>query len=279
MGTNNYKFSVLMSVYKNDKYEYLITAIDSILNQTLEPNQFVIMVDGPVSDDIKELLINYSKSNPIIELHFRNENLGLGLTLKEGLNYCKYEYVARMDADDYSLPCRFEKEIKYLNEHKDISIVGSVIKEFNTDISDANLIRIVPENHDDIFKFAKKRNPFNHPSVVFRKNDVLAVGSYKDVRYLQDYYLWIDMLLGGFKGYNIQESLVYMRADNNLFKRRSGRKYIKIQKQLLLYMKKNNFISGFQYYYSLIIRTCSGYAPNWLRQFAFKKIMRKKVIK
>jgi len=276
MDKNNYKFSVLMSLYKNDKHEYLITAIDSILNQTLKPNQFVIMVDGPVSDDIKELLINYSKSNPIIELHFRKENLGLGLTLKEGLNYCKYEYVARMDADDYSLPYRFEKQINYLKQHNDISIIGSAIKEFSSDINNTESLRVVPETNSQILKFAKKRNPFNHPSVIFKKEAVLSVGSYKNVRNLQDYFLWVDLLLAGYKGYNIQEPLVLMRADNNLFKRRSGKKYINIQNDLLKYMKEKKFITNRQYILSKVIRTCSGYAPNWLRQIMFKKILRKK---
>ena len=276
MNLGSIKFSVLMSVYKNDKSDFIRIAIDSILNQTLMPNQFVIMVDGPVSDNIKELLIDYSKKNSIIEIHFREKNLGLGLTLREGLNYCKYDYVARMDADDYSLPYRFEKQIDYLSKHNDVSIIGSAIKEFSNNINNTESIREVPEINDQIIEFAKKRNPFNHPSVVFQKDAVISVGSYKDVRNLQDYFLWVDLLLAGYKGYNIQIPLVYMRADNNLFKRRSGKKYIKIQNDLLKYMKGKKFITKKQYIISKFIRTCSGYAPNWLRQWLFKKTLRKK---
>ena len=148
--------------------------------------------------------------------------------------------------------------------------------EFENNINELNTMRIVPESNDEIIKFAKTRNPFNHPSVIFRKKDVLAVGGYKDVRNMQDYFLWIDMLLAGYKGYNIQQPLVYMRADSNLFKRRSGKKYVIIQNNLLNYMKDKGFISNKQYIKSKIIRTCSGYAPNWMRKFIFKKILRKK---
>ena len=274
---SNIKFSVLMSIYKNDKPEFVKLAIDSILNQTLRPNQYVIMVDGPICDELKELLLAYEKNEKIIDLHFREKNLGLGLTLNEGLNYCNYDYVARMDADDYSLPTRFEKQINYLENNRNISVVGSVIKEFSKDIDDANLLRKVPEHHDEIIKVAKKRNPFNHPSVIFKKKDVINVGSYKNVRNLQDYFLWVDLIINGYKGYNIQEPLVYMRADENLFKRRSGKKYVKIQVDLLKYMKNKRFINSIEYIKAKIIRTCSGYAPNWLRQFMFKKFLRKGV--
>jgi len=274
---SNIKFSVLMSVYKNDKPNFVKIAIESILKQTLQPSQFVIMIDGQIDEKLEHVLLSYEKENKIIELHFQDENLGLGLTLKEGLNYCKYDYVARMDADDYSLPNRFEIQFEYLKKNKNISIIGSNIAEFTENIENINSIRKVPEKNEDIYNFAKSRNPFNHPSVILKKEDVLAVGSYKNVRFLQDYFLWVDLLTAGYKGYNVQKNLVYMRADSNLFKRRSGKKYIKIQIELLDYMKKRKFINNNQYIKSKILRTCSGYAPNWLRRILFNKILRKKV--
>ena len=141
--------------------------------------------------------------------------------------------------------------------------------------STINAKRVVPEKNDDIVAFAKERNPFNHPSVMYKKSDVLAAGNYQDVRYMQDYYLWTNMLIAGFKGYNIQEPLVWMRADSNLFKRRSGKLYRDIQLNLFRYMKEQGFISNTQYVKSCILRVGSSMAPNWLRQLMFRRVLRK----
>ena len=273
----NVKFSCLMSVYKKDNPTFIKVAIDSILNQTLRPNQFLIIVDGPVSKEIKDLLISYQKKEKIIDLHFRDENLGLGLTLNEGVKLCKYNYIARMDADDFSMPERFAKEIDILLNNPNLAIVGSHIAEFEDDVLNVTTLRKVPETNDEIIKFAKRRSPFNHPSVIYKKDVVLKVGNYKNVRNMQDYFLWIDFLTNGYEGYNIQEPLVHMRADRNLFKRRSGKNYRIIQKQLLKYMKDKKFINSYEYVTSRIIRFCSAIAPNWARSFLYKKALRKKV--
>lgn len=269
------KFSVLMSVYKGDDADNVKVAIDSIINQTLVPNQIVIIADGPISEKVEKLLKEYQK-NEIFNIYFRKENLGLGLTLKEGIEYCKYDYIARMDADDYSLPNRFEKQISFLEKNSDVSIIGSIIEEFSDDINVIESTRIVPEKNEDIKKFIKKRNPFNHPSVIFKKEDVLSVGNYKNVRYMQDYFLWVDLIANKYIGYNIQEPLVKMRADKNLFKRRSGKLYLKIQLQLFRYMRELKLINFYEYIISILIRCFSSLAPNFVREFMYKFFLRKK---
>ena len=135
--------------------------------------------------------------------------------------------------------------------------------------------RVVPETQEEILEFAKKRNPFNHPSVMYKKSDVISAGNYQDIRFIQDYYLWVHMLIAGFKGRNIQEPLVWMRADSNLYKRRSGKLYRKIQFDLFKYMKEQGFITRGQYIKSCAVRAGSSVAPNGLRQFVFKKVLRK----
>jgi len=275
-------YSVLMSVYKSEKAEYLRIAMNSMWNQTVPTNDFVLMCDGPLTPELDAVIEEMQSAHPdTLHVTRFEKNGGLGHALQVGVKECKNELIARMDSDDISRPERCEKELAVLVSHPEISICGSVIEEF-TEIEPGETVptainakRVVPETADEIVAFAKQRNPFNHPSVMYRKADVLAAGNYQDVRYMQDYYLWTHMLIVGFKGYNIQEPLVWMRADSNLFKRRSGKLYRDIQLNLFKYMKDQGFISNTQYVKSCILRVGSSMAPNWLRQFMFKRVLRK----
>lgn len=275
-------YSVLMSVYKSEKAEYLYIAMNSMWNQTVPTNDFVLMCDGPLTDELDTVIEEMQAEHPdTLHIIRFEKNGGLGHALQVGVKACKNDLIARMDSDDISRPERCEKELAVFAAHPELSIVGSVIEEF-TEIepgvsvpSAINAKRVVPEKSEDIVVFAKQRNPFNHPSVMYKKADVLAAGNYQDVRYMQDYYLWVDMLIAGMKGYNIQEPLVWMRADSNLFKRRSGKLYVEIQVNLFKKMYKAGYITYPQYLKSSAIRVCSASAPNWLRQFMFKKVLRK----
>lgn len=277
MKKNDYEnYSVLMSVYKKEKAEYLKTSIKSMMDQSVPTNDFVLICDGPLTPELNEVINDAQRQygEKIRVVRFE-KNGGLGHALQVGVKECKNSIIARMDSDDISKPYRCEKELEVLMNHPEISIVGSVIEEFSTtpDIVDAK--RVVPETNDEIISFSKTRNPFNHPSVMYRKEAVLRAGNYSNVRYMQDYYLWIDMLIAGMKGYNIQESLVWMRADSKLFKRRSGKIYVQIQIELFKKMYDAGYITKVEYLKSVFIRVCSALAPNKLRQFMFKKILRK----
>lgn len=275
-------YSVLMSVYKSEKAENLQIAMNSMWNQTVPPNDFVLMCDGPLTVELDAVIEEMQNTHRELNVIRFEENHGLGHALQVGVRECKNDLIARMDSDDISRPERCEKELAVFAAHPELSIVGSVIEEF-TEVepgssipSAVNAKRVVPEKNNDIIAFAKQRNPFNHPSVMYKKADVLAAGNYQDVRYMQDYYLWTHMLIAGFKGYNIQEPLVWMRADSNLFKRRSGKLYRNIQLNLFKYMRKQGFITNAQYMKSCILRVGSSMAPNWLRRFMYKKMLRKK---
>ena len=269
-------YSVLMSVYHKEKPDFLRQSMESIYNQTVPTNDFVLVCDGVLTDELNQVINEmqklFSDKLNVIRLE---KNGGLGKALNEGIRHCKNELIARMDSDDISRPYRCEKELQFLMEHSEISVVGSIIEEFSSTPDIINTKRIVPETNEKIIKFSKKRNPFNHPSVMYRKKDVLKAGNYSDVRYMQDYYLWIDMLTAGMKGYNIQEPLVWMRADNNLFKRRSGKLYVDIQINLFKKMLDAGYITYVEYLESVVIRVCSALAPNWLRKFMFKLVLRK----
>ena len=277
MKSNKYdNYSVLMSVYCKEKPEYLKTSMESMMNQTVPTNDFVLVCDGPLTPELDSVIAEMKeKYGEVIHIVRFKKNGGLGHALQVGVKECRNDIIARMDSDDISRPYRCEKELKILMDHPEISIVGSVIEEFSTipDVIDAK--RVVPETNENIVAFSKKRNPFNHPSVMYRKRDVLKAGNYSTVRYMQDYYLWVDMLIAGMEGYNIQEPLVWMRADSNLFKRRSGKLYVEIQVNLFKKMRDAGYITYPQYLKSVTIRICSASAPNWMRQFVFKRVLRK----
>ena len=143
-----------------------------------------------------------------------------------------------------------------------------------TDPNTVDTKRVPPETHAEIVEFARKRNPFNHPCVMYKKSAVEAVGSYQDFYLLEDYYLWLRMLMAGYHGYNIQEPLLHMRAGSDMYLRRAGWKYAKTQAKLFKFMKQQGFIGNGQYIKSCVIRSGSALAPNWLRKFMFEKVLR-----
>ena len=275
-GSDNYQYSVLMSVYHKENAEYLRTAMDSIWNQTIRTDDFVLVCDGPLNDELDAVIEAMRAAHPdTLHVVRLEKNGGLGNALNMGIKHCKHELVARMDSDDISRPDRCERQLKIFQTHPDISVVSGIVEEFTTSTSEIEARRVPPETQEEIISFAKKRNPFNHPCVMYKKSAVEAAGGYQDFYLLEDYYLWIRMLQNGSTGYNLQEPLLWMRAGSDMYKRRAGWKYAKSQKALFKYMKDSGFISGSQYVQSVAVRTASSLTPNWLREFMFKTVMRK----
>ena len=276
-GSDNYQYSVLMSVYHKENAEYLHTAMDSIWDQTIPTDDFVLVCDGTLNEGLDAVIEKMEKEHPdtlhVVQLE---KNGGLGNALNEGIKHCKHDLVARMDSDDISRQDRCERQLKVFQERPDISVVSGIVEEFTVSISEIEARRVPPETQEEIITFAKKRNPFNHPCVMYKKSAVEAAGGYQDFYLLEDYYLWIRMLQNGTIGYNLQEPLLWMRAGSEMYKRRAGWKYAKSQKALFKYMKDSGFISGSQYIKSVAVRTASSITPNCLREFMFKRAMRKK---
>ena len=276
MGSVDNSYSVLMSVYRKEKAEYLKQAMDSIWSQTIPTDDFVLVCDGPLNAELDTVIENMQAAHPgTLNVVRLEKNRGLGNALNIGIKECKHELVARMDSDDISRQDRCERQLKVFQEHPDISVVSGIVEEFTSVTDQIEARRVLPETQDQILAFAKKRNPFNHPCVMYKKSAVESTGGYQDFYLLEDYYLWIRMLQKGSTGYNLQEPLLWMRAGSDMYKRRAGWKYAKSQKALFKYMKDSGFISEGQYMKSTITRTASSLMPNGLREFAYKKVLRK----
>ena len=274
--TEKLQYSVLMSVYYKENAEYLRIALDSIWNQTVKTNDFILVCDGPLTPELDAVISEMEKAHSELNVIRLKTNMGLGHALNYGIKYCKNELVARMDSDDISRPDRCERQLRVFQNDPKIKICSGIVEEFaaSTDVIDAR--RVLPEKHVDIINFAKKRNPFNHPCVMYKKTAVEEAGGYQDFYLLEDYFLWIRMLQKGFVGYNLQVPLLWMRAGSEMYKRRAGWKYAKSQRELFRYMRNSGFITGSQYMKSIVIRTISSITPNWLREFMFKTFLRKK---
>ena len=273
-------YSVLMSVYYKEHPDYLRQSMQSIYDQTVPTDDFVLVCDGPLTPELDAVIADMQQQFGLrLNVCRLLKNGGLGKALNFGIKQCKNDLIARMDSDDVSRPDRCERQLAVFRDHSEYSLVSGIVEEFSDTITNVSVRRIVPERQNDIIAFAKKRNPFNHPCIMYKKNDVEAAGGYQDFYLLEDYYLWIRMLQQGFIGYNLQEPLLWMRAGSDMYKRRGGWKYFLSQRKLLCYMYQSEFITYSQYLMGIFIRLGVAMAPNNFRSFIFNNILRRKLNK
>lgn len=270
------KFSVLLSVYRNEKPEYLKKAIESIyFEQTLKPVEIVLVQDGPLTielyDIIKALKIKLGDILKIVELE---KNSGLGVALNRGILECENELVARMDTDDIAYPDRFEKQIKYMIENTNIDVLGSYMTEFVD--STENVICIKDAPIKNIENYMKYRDPVNHPTVILKKSKVLEAGNYQEILLNEDSYLWRRMLVKGAQFYNLPESLLYFRVTNDTYKRRGGMKYIKAEWILQKKYLKLGVINKKEFVINIILKTIVRIVPNEIRKIVYLHLLRRR---
>lgn len=270
------KFSVLISVYKNEKPEYFTLALDSMVKQTLQPQEYVIVKDGLLTEDLDACIETFRQqvSIPVKILAFE-QNRGLGLALRDGVLGCSNEYIARMDTDDIAKPERFAKQIAYLEKHQEIALLGSRITEFSTDAEHPDTITQLPLSDKDIRQYAKSRNPFRHMTLIYKKSAVLEAGNYRDFLWFEDYDLWVRIMQKSFKVENLPDCLVNVRANDEMFARRGGWKYLKQDLKFQEELLKIRFITRIQYSKNITLRILARVIPNRLRIILYKKLLRK----
>ena len=273
-------FSVLMSVYKSDNPNYLDVALQSIEQQTVKPSEIVLVEDGPLSQGLHEIIKKHTR---LFEGNLKNirlkTNNGLGVALKIGTKYVSNQWIARMDADDYSVPDRFEKQLKIITSQSNISAVGGQVAEFATNINNIVGYRKVPVEKDLISDFIKWRSPLNHPTVMLNKESLMNVGGYLPYGNLEDYFLWVRMLSQNMKIYNSNDVLVYMRVDDGMYKRRGKLKNIKFFYSLRSFMYKKKLINIKEMFLGDFIVTANIIMPGWLRKIIYQRILHNAVCK
>ena len=265
------KYSVLMSVYYKEKPEYLQQSIESILNQTVPTDDFVLVCDGPLTQELDSVVAQY----PSLHVIRLKENGGLGKALNEGMKHCQHDLIARMDSDDISRLDRCERELMVFAEHPEVDIVSGTIEEFVTSPDEVYSRRVLPETSEEIVEFAKKRNPFNHPAVMYRKSAVESAGGYKDFYLLEDYFLWVRMISSGSKCGNLEDIVVDVRTGNGMYRRRSNIRYLDSQRQFFKKLVDMGYISKAQALRTMTVRTLFTGLPTGVVKTAYLHFLRK----
>ncbi|MBS5625903.1 glycosyltransferase [Butyricimonas virosa] len=272
-------FSVLMAVYKKEQPLFFKEALRSVFEQSLIPNEVVLVKDGPLTEELEQIIVDFSSKNEQLKVITLEKNQGLGEALRIGLNSCSFDLVARMDSDDICKPYRFEKQIAFLKEHKEITIVGSWIEEFSDCKEEIEAIRELPQEDKQLKIFMKWRNPFNHMTVMFRKKDILAVGGYQPFYLLEDYYLWNRLANANYYFANIGESLLWARGGYTMLERRGGWKYVVSESKLLKFMYRSGRINIVEFGANLMMKSIIRLIGKHLRHTIYTFFLRKKVTK
>ncbi len=273
---DNTNYTVLMSVYKKEKPEYLSLSIKSILEQTIAPNEFIIVKDGPLTVELDEVIDTYVKNNEgLFKIIALEKNQGLGPALAKGILIAQNEIIARMDSDDFSVKDRCEKQLRKFAEDPGIEMVGSYEVEFIDTIDNVVSVHKVPEFHTDIEKFMRRRCALLHPTVMYKKSAVIRSGNYHSVILYEDYDLFARMVLEyNVKSYNIQENLYYIRTSKDFFKRRGGVKYSKT----VLSFKWNQLRKGYMSLWDFIVsglgQAIVCLLPNTIRKWIYMTFLR-----
>lgn len=263
-----------MSCYKGDNPIFLDIAIKSVLDSSILPNQFVLVVDGPINMDLQSVINKYASMHSFFEVFHLEYNLGLGPALQFGLGKCKFEWVARMDSDDINCFDRFEFQIKAISQNSHVSLIGTQIEEFYDGI-DKPFYRYVPLNHNDILERLKLQSPFNHVTVMFKRDLVLDAGGYKELLFLEDYYLWWRFLKLGNESMNIPKIGVKVRVGKDMLSRRRGFRYVKSEIILIYSLYSQKLISIIQGLKMFFFRIPPRIMPVFLLRFVYYNFLRK----
>jgi glycosyltransferase involved in cell wall biosynthesis len=265
-------FSLLLSVYDGDRSDYIRRAFRSAVDdQTVRPDQVVIVRDGPVRDELAECLADITASSPVpVTFVGLPRNGGLGPALDRGLAASWFDVIARMDADDVAMPHRFEVELPLID---DADIVGAGLLEFVADTDDIVGQRVPPTDPDQIQRYARMHDPFNHPTVVYRRHAVLAAGGYGDLPLMEDYALFARMLGNGVRAINVPEPLVFYRVGARAFKRRGGTALLRSELRLQREFRRLGFTSPAEYLRNIMVRGGYRLIPWWFRRAMYRPIV------
>lgn len=268
------KFSVSMCVYGGDDCVFFQEALSSVYNQTRLPNEVVLVVDGPIPQNIQDVIDQFKKKYDTFRVFYLKENQGHGKARNYCLKKCQYDYVAIADADDINVLNRFEIQMKHFELDAELSAISSGCYHFVNDIKEVINEEHLPINDKDIKKYLKTRCPLCQASTILKKSDVIKAGGYKDWYHAEDYYLWIRMFLKGAKFANTPESLLYVRSDPAQMKRRGGYKYFKSLKKLYKYMLNKKVINFKEYLFNVSSRfVVQVLMPSGLRAYIRKKLL------
>ena len=272
------EYSVLMSVYQKEKPEYLRESLESVFAQTVPTNDFVLVCDGALTKDLERVLQNFSsRYAEVLHIVRLEKNVGLGPALNAGLQYCCNDLVARMDSDDYALAGRCALQLKMFQARPELAIVGGAIEEFEGSPENVVSFKRMPVDHEQILTYSRRRCPFNHPTVMYRKSMVQKVGGYPNLPMHEDYGLWVRLLMNNAQAYNLPDVLCKMRVDGGLYSRRGGIKYFRTALGFRWHLFRIGYCNFFEFLYGLLGLAVLCLIPTSMRKKMYKKFLRTSV--
>ena len=266
-------FSLLLPTYHADEPRFLERAfVSAVHEQVRRPNEVVLVRDGQVPNALKDTLDRLTAESPVPVVRVDlDTNRGLGFALDAGLAACNYEIVARMDSDDVSLPERFARQVPLLEQGYDL--VGTALLEFGMHEDDIVGLRTPPTDESEIAKWARFHDPFNHPTVVYRRQMVVAAGGYRDLPLLEDYWLFARMIEHGARVANLAEPLVKYRIGAGAYARRGGWTLLRSELTLQRQFRASGFVTRWQYARNLVVRGGYRLVPETIRRAAYRRII------
>lgn len=270
-------FSVVISVYFKENPIFLRQSLESVINQTLRPNEIVLVKDGPLKEELDSLIDEYEKNySEIFKVIALPENKGLANALNIGIKNAKNSLIARMDSDDICFNDRFEKQLKALNE-LDLDIVGGQITEFGKDINEVISHRIVPCEHSEIVKLLKFRSPFSHPTILFKKEVFNDLNGYDSSIFPEDYDFFVRAYLKNYKFGNVPDEVLWFRLGENksdAIKRRWGISYARNEFNLYRKFLNINFYNYFDFLKVILLKLPIRLLPFFMFKFIYFKMAR-----
>ncbi|MCH7296581.1 glycosyltransferase [Acinetobacter higginsii] len=273
------KFSVLSSIYHKESPVHFNACMESIWDmQTLRPTEIILVEDGPLTPELNKVIEQWqNKLGDILCVKKLEKNFGTGKAKNIGLKECAYDLVCIVDTDDICAPDRFKKQIDFLNENPNVSILGGQIFEFIENIENPTGIRSVPLSHKDLKNYAKKQSPFNNMTIAYRKAHILDVGGYHHHLWMEDYNLFLRVIAKGYQVQNLSDILVYARIDNGMHGRRKGLEYIKSEKKLLDLKKELKLQDPIHANIVFLLRSVFRLLPSTMLGKIYNNFLRKKV--
>lgn len=272
-------YSVLTTVYEQEKPEYLRLSIESMLAQTVLTNDYVIVKDGPLNEQLDNVIKEYASKYPFFNIVALKENGGLGVALRAGLAVCMNDLVARLDSDDISMPERCELQLKAFEEDDELVIVGTDMIEFNNDENEIISYKVMPHNPEELYKYGKRRNAFNHSSVMYRKSVIEEHGSYSTMRRSQDVELFSRILYKKYKCINLDKPLIKFRCGDTRVKRKKSWRNVKSDIKIFWGIHKMGYSGIFDFIYVLVMQIGFYLLPEKLAGYLYRHLFRKQTKK
>lgn len=270
------KYSMLLSVYEKVNPEHFKECLESIFSQTYPAEQVVIVCDGPLTKELDRVVFHFEKTFPeVVDVVRFNQNKGTGAAANAGIDACRNNLILKTDSDDICRKNRCEIQVSMYENDPDLVLTGGYIREFLDGKGEEIAVKKVPLSHEEILKYAKRRNPINNPTIGIKKDFAQKIGGFDVDARCEDYDFVCRMLQAGAKAQNTEEILLDYRVSPDNLNRRKNRKNTKS----FIQVRFKNFKRGFCSFSDFLIPTMAQLLifvlPTGLTGAIYKKILRK----